>query len=254
MCDKTEEVICGQPTAAFHLKPSFQIDDTNPDDIPWCEVCRVATISMLVMSFGHGQGLASLVNLSEPLPSHVEGWLSTRLGLASKTKLFRDVFMPRMRALMMRERRRIVEKGGLVKTDQGWKICDDLASNRVAEWLATAEKIPSRGVQQSTQKSAPLGLVASRYAAPSPAKTGNAMHTGRVQPRPTAVRHVPVQDDVLAPPTTGSTAASTVATQGQPALRRAPTSRYDAIFNSRLSDLDTEVEESLDMIEQLLKL
>ncbi|RSL39810.1 hypothetical protein CEP54_016256 [Fusarium duplospermum] len=246
--DLDEPVICGQPTATFYLKPTFQIDDTNPDDIPWCEPCRVATISMLVLSFSRGQGLASLANLSEPLPSHVEGWLSTRLGLASKTKLFRDVFMPRMRALMMRERRPIVEKGGLVKTDQGWKICDELANNRVAEWLATAARIPSR------DKSNPLGLAASRYAAPSLAETGNATHTGRVQPRPTAARHVPVQDDVPAPPTTGSTAASTVAIQGQPALRRTPTGRYDAIFNSRLRDLDTEVEESRDMIGQLLKL
>ncbi|KAL2669868.1 hypothetical protein Neosp_015165 [[Neocosmospora] mangrovei] len=133
-------------------------------------------------------------------------------------------------------------------------MCDDLASNRVAEWLATTAKIPSRDVQQLARKPAPLGLAASRYASPSLAKTGNAMYTGRAQPQSTAVRHVPVQDDVPSPPTPGLTAASTVAPQRQPALRRTPTGRYDAIFNSRLSDLDMEVEESLDMIEQLLKL
>lgn len=56
------------------------------------------------------------------------------------SKQFRDVFMPRMRDLIQNETTRMAQKGGVVKTNDGWKLCDDLANDRVSQWMkATME-------------------------------------------------------------------------------------------------------------------
>lgn len=54
------------------------------------------------------------------------------------SKQFRDVFVPRMRDLIKNETKRMAQKGGFVKINNGWKLCDDLANDRVSQWMKAA--------------------------------------------------------------------------------------------------------------------
>ncbi|KAM6507037.1 hypothetical protein FALCPG4_018427 [Fusarium falciforme] len=97
------------------------------------------------------------------------------------SKQFRDVFMPRMRDLIQNETKRMAQKGGVVKINHGWKLCDDLANDRVSQWMkATMEgssaaqswkAVPQVAAHKSAPKTkqALKGLGASRFASPSPA-------------------------------------------------------------------------------------
>ncbi|RSL39018.1 hypothetical protein CEP53_014380 [Fusarium sp. AF-6] len=244
--DPEIEATCGQSTARFY----FESDST--EDLAWCLPCRTATVSILTAAFKRDQRLS----ISEPLPSNIEGAVANRLGMMTLSKHFRDAFMPRLRAMIRDEAKRMAQKGGVIKTNNGLKLCDDLANDRVSQWMKVAMEessaAQSRAVvpQAADHKPAPKtkpppkGLGASRFASPSPAATA----IPKVSPQAVPQKSTQATHDQPTPVSTTVPVAAAVSLQqiGPQAERvEARGGQYDVIQSSRLRELDLEVEADL---------
>ncbi|RSL46959.1 hypothetical protein CEP54_013625 [Fusarium duplospermum] len=150
--DPEIEAICGQSTARFYLE-----SDSSTEDLAWCLPCRTAAVSIIAAAFKRDQHLS----ISEPLPSNIEGAVANRLGMMTLSKHFRDAFMPRLRAMIRDEVKRMTQKGGVIKTNNGLKLCDDLANDRVSQWMKVAMEesaAQSRAVVPQAAAHKPEGL------------------------------------------------------------------------------------------------
>ncbi|RMJ01542.1 hypothetical protein CDV36_015715 [Fusarium kuroshium] len=248
-----DQAICGQSTARFYLEL-----DSSTENLAWCLPCRTAAASILAAAFKRDQCLS----ISEPLPSDIEGAVANRLGMMTLSKQFRDAFMPRLRAMIKDEAKRIVQKGGIIKTNNGLKLCDDLANDRVSQWMKVAMEESSSAqsravVPQATahkpaprSKPPPKGLGASRFASPSPA----AAAIPKVSPQAVAQKSTQATHDQPTPvPATVPVAAAASLQQIGPQAERveARSGQYDVIQSSRLRELDLEVEADYELIQLL---
>ncbi|KAF7554576.1 hypothetical protein G7046_g6771 [Stylonectria norvegica] len=263
---KEPKIICGRPTAPFYLDQTI---DDDLDDIPWCSECRAATVSMIIASYQRHGRLAALAALSEPLPSNLEGALTVRLGLSSLSKQFRDVFVPRMRALARRERRLIVQNRGIVLqtrpaeadglTTRGWELCDQLANNQVSQWLSASaadlqpHQSPTKKADAATRRPKPAvrGMASSRFATMSTAGLPTTMVkpsvTVQVQPQPQTDQAGPALGDAIVQPPQPSTKT--------PRIREACSTRNSQhmLFEGRLRELQLEVDVDERVLAELLK-
>lgn len=109
------------------------------------------------------------------------------------SKHFRDAFMPRLRAMIRDEAKRMTQKGGVINTNNGLKLCDDLANDRVSQWMKAAMEESSAAQslpQAAAHKPGEHGITA--CISPMPSNLPTCEHRKRSH-RPKASGHLASQ-------------------------------------------------------------